>query len=221
MKKKIIDSNHFLTENNLSYFVLGENNLDYFKNKFKDKNLINKLGNLAIYHVKPDLLNEMILKGFNDLDVGSLLFNIKNTVDIQNKVNVFELLDKHFNLPEIFKINMKEVLENKEIFKSHNQIMDKYIERIFGIYDVGNFFQQNLQICLEIIEIEKNLGKNFFKNKVLLENINEISMEDLQKIKKFNKDFFREIEKAQLYKNLDENLSKSENSKFQNKKHKI
>lgn len=109
MKKKIIDSNHFLTENNLSYFVWGKNNLDYFKDKFKDKNLINKLGNLAIYHVKPDLLNEMILKGFNDLDIGSLLFNIKNTVDLKNKINVFDLLNKNFNLSEIFNKNLKNI----------------------------------------------------------------------------------------------------------------
>jgi len=221
MKKKIIDSNHFLTENNLSYFVWGENNLDYFKDKIKDKNLINKLGNLAIYHVKPDLLNEMILKGFNDLNIGSLLFNIKNTVDITNKNKVFNLLNKNFNLSRIFKINMKDVLDNEDVFNERNQLMDSYIEKIFEDYDINELLKENLKLCLKIIDIEKNLNVNYFKNKVLLENINQMSMEDLQKIKKFNKDFYREIEKALLYKNLENNLNKSDNSSFQNKKHKI
>lgn len=220
LNKKIITENDFLTEKNLSYFVWGENNLDYIKENLKNKELINKLGNLAIYHVKPDLLNTMIEKEFKDINIYSLLFCIKNHVDLEKKEKVFNLLDTHCSLENVFKTNFDKVIEEKEVFSKNNQLMDLFIEKIFQDCDISKLFLEKMSFCLNVIEIEQNLQKNYFKNKILLENIYQISEESLQKIKKFNKDFFREIEKSQLYKELNQNYN-NEISSSQNKKHKI
>lgn len=69
-------------------------------------------------------------------------------------------------------------------------------------FDIKNLCQNHLSVVLKTVEIEKNLNSFYFKNKILLENAADFSQESLQKIKKFNKDFYREIEKIRLYQNL-------------------
>lgn len=69
-------------------------------------------------------------------------------------------------------------------------------------FDIKNLCQNHVLIVLKTIEIERNLNSFYFKNKILLENAADFSQESLQKIKKFNKDFYRDIEKIRLYQNL-------------------
>lgn len=86
-------------------------------------------------------------------------------------------------------------------------------------FDIKNLCQNHVLIVLKAIEVEKKLNSFYFKNKILLEYADDFSEESLQKIKKFNKDFYREIEKVKLYQNLlnNETLNLSKSSVKRNK----
>lgn len=207
--KEIIDywlMNKYITKNdifnNIEGFLMGFNDLNYLPHLTKENAVL--LGNKSIYHVKKDSLEYAIKKGFEpkDVELANFLFCVKNHVDLKEKQIILKIIENKFDIDILLSKNLNLLLEEKEFFNMNNQCMREIIDMTFMKMDLKELCQNHLSVVLKTVEVERNLNSFYFKNKILLENADDFSQESLQKIKKFNKDFYREIEKIRLYQNL-------------------
>lgn len=182
--------------------MIGNNPADYLP--IMNKERITLLGNKSIYHVKEKMLKHALKNGFDlkNVEINNFIFCLQNFVDLKEKENVLKLIESIES--NYFTENIKNLISNKEIFNKQNQCMEKVIETIFKKINIKKLCETNLFDVLKLIEIEKQINVNYLKKKVLLEldYLNDFTKEDLQRIKKFNKDFYREIEKMNLYQKL-------------------
>lgn len=199
-------------------FFLGNIDNKYLPEMNKEE--IALFGNKAIYHVKENGLLLALKNGFKeeDIQIENVYFCIKNHVTINEKQNVLNLLKENFEISSLFAQNEKAFNDNKQEITSRIQSFETVIEMIFENMNIKNLCKNNFLTVLKIIKSEEENNTNYLRNKVLLEYSNDFSKEDLQKIKKFNKGFYREIEKVRLYNNLQE---KTYVSKFSERKLKI
>lgn len=199
-------------------FFLGHIDNKYLPEMNKEQ--ISILGNKAIYHVKEKGLLLALKNEFKteDIKIENVYFCIKNHVSINEKESLLKLLKENFEISSLFAQNEKKFDENKQEITSGIQCFETVIEMIFENMNIKDLCKNHFLTVLKIIKSEEENKTNYLKNKVLLECSNDFSKEDLQKIKKFNKGFYREIEKVRLYNNLQE---KPYISNFSEKKLKI
>lgn len=186
----------------IDYFLLGNNNIKYLPEIINKEDVV-LLGNKAVYYVNDIILNYAIKQGFHrkELKIENFLFCVKNHVNINTKRKVLKIIDKKFDVNIDIKI-LDEIEKDRNILSSDHQCMKEVFDIIFKSIDVKNLCEYYPKIILEIIKAESLIDSSIIKNKILIEHINDFSQESLQKIKNFNKHFYREIEKMKLYQNL-------------------
>lgn len=216
LEKKLITKKDILKS--IDGFFLGNISEKYLPEI--DLNNVSTIGNKAIYHVKEKGLLLAMKNGFSqkDIDIESVYFAIKNHVDLKEKNNVLQILKEQFDMEDLFSRNKESFNKNKEEINSDIQCFELIIEMIFSKMNIKELFENHFWTVLNLIKAEEKNKTNYLKNKVLLQYSKDFSQEDLQKIKKFNKDFFREIEKVRLYRDFQE---KPTVSNFSEKKLKI
>jgi hypothetical protein len=216
LEKKLMNKKNILSS--LDGFLLGDIDEKYLPNMNEEEVVL--LGNKSIYHVKENTLLLALKNGFEekDIELKNIYFCFKNKVNIKEKERVLNILKENFNISKLIANNEKIFNENKEEINNNIQCFETVIELIFKEMDIKNLCKNHFWTVLKIIKLEENNQTNYLKNKILLEYSNDFSQEDLQKIKKFNKGFWREIEKVRLYNSFKE---KPSHSNFFEKKQKI
>ena len=200
LEKKLISKQNIF--NNIDGFLMGNNDIKYLPLMSKEKVMI--LGNKSIYHVKDEILEFALKNGFSNymVDLESFLFCIQNHVNIENKEKVLAILSENLDISELISKNITVIDNNQQVFLKENQCMEKVIEIIFKNVNLKELCQKKIGIILKVINVEDYIKSDNFKNKILLEYANDFHQENLQKIKKYNKHFYRQLEKMNLYQDL-------------------
>lgn len=200
LEKRLISKQNIF--DNIDSFLMGNNEIKYLPLMSEDKVII--LGNKSIYHVKYEILEFALKNGFNNhmVNLDSFFFCVQNHVNIENKEKVLAILSESLDISELISKNITVIDNNNQVFLKENQCMENIIEIIFKNVNLKELCQKKIGIILKVINVEDYIKSDNFKNKILLEYANDFHQEDLQKIKKYNKHFYRQLEKMNLYQDL-------------------
>lgn len=202
-----LEKNYF-TKNDiiksLDYFFFGKVNFAYLPEITEDN--VSILGNKAIHHVNPKGLNLALKKGFKQKDINpeEVFFCFKNHVDLKDKQKMLKILNEKLQVSEILSTNEKIFINCLEEVNSNHQCFEAVLPMIFSKETIEKMITSNFWIMMKMVKEESKSNSNYLKNTILLEYPNNFSIEDLQKIKKFHRDFYREMEKVKLYARLEE-----------------
>lgn len=200
LKNKHFTKNDII--NSISGFFTGNVDFKYLPEITQDN--VGIVGNQAIYHVKPEALELALRKGFNTslVDVESVFFCFKNHVDEEDKQRVLEMLQEKLDISDMLIKDSEKFLKGLEEVNSHHQCFEEVVKILFMPTTIDKMIKNHFWIMMKMVKEEAQSKSNYLKNTILLEYPDNFSIEDLQKIKKFHKDFYREIEKVKLYSKL-------------------
>lgn len=190
--------------NSLDYFFLGNVDFKYLPDITEEN--VKIFGNKAIYHVNPKGLNLALKKGFEqkDIQVEDVFFCFKNHVDLKQKQKVLKILKEKLEVDTILAQDENVFFKGLEEVNANHQCFEDVLPMIFTAEVIDKMINNHFWIMMKMVKEESKSNSNYLKNTILLEYPDNFSIEDLQKIKKFHRDFYREIEKVKLYAKLEE-----------------
>lgn len=204
--------------NSLDYFFFGKVDFKYLPDITEEN--VKIFGNKAIYHVNPKGLNLALKNGFEqkDIQVEDVFFCFKNHVDLKQKQKVLKILKDKLEVDTILGKDNDIFLKGLEDVNASHQFFEDIIPLLFSAQTIDKMIKNHFWIMMKMVKEESKTQSNYLQKIILLDYPDNFSLEDLQKIKKFHRDFYREIEKVKLYAKLEQ---KPASFKLSEKKKKI